>query len=367
MKIECVKQKLESAVAQANRVTGKNVSLPVLQCILLEAKENQLIIKATNLDIGIEITVPVRVTEEGVVAVPGDILGRFLAHIPDDSVVFSTNDSGVSVVTQSGSTTINTVDHEDFPTLPKITDGSTFTISSEKLITGLQSVVYASAYSSMKPELASVYITPSTDNQSLVFVATDSFRLAEKYIEVKNISDFEYILIPARNALEIVRLFEGKECDVQIRIDEGQIALVSEGMYVTSRTVDGTFPDYKQIIPTQFVADVTVLKKDLLNSIKRATIFTDKFNKIIFSVLPKKKTFKITTRNNDIGESVNNIDGAINGDDMEITFNHKYIVDGFQSIEDDSTILQFSGEGKPMVMKGVTDTSFTYLVMPMNQ
>ena len=154
---------------------------------------------------------------------------------------------------------------------------------------------------------------------------------------------------------------------LQIRIDKNQISFLKEGIYLTSRLIDGTFPDYKQIIPKEHKTEGVVLKYDLVNSLKMSNIFADKFSQVTFHILPKEKIFKITTKNIDVGENINNLEAVIRGDEISISFNHKYIIDCFQSIDSDSVSLSFSDMNKPMVIRGVGDKSFLYLVMPMNK
>ncbi|MEX1028377.1 MAG: DNA polymerase III subunit beta [Candidatus Paceibacterota bacterium] len=367
MKVECVKDKLERAIGKATRVTSKNVTLPVLQCVLLEAADSQLSIRATNLDLGVELSVPVKVSTPGVVAVPGSVLASFLANVSDGSVTLELEGEQLVVRTAGTSTKINTYNHEDFPTIPRIEDGTSFQVPSATFAKGLNAVSYSAATSSMKPELSSVYIAPADDQRSLVFTATDSFRLAEKRVAVTGLPAFEYVLIPVKNTNEITRMLEEYDGDIKVLIGDGQIAFVGDGLYVTSRTVDGVFPDYKQIIPSEFAAEATVLKNDLVTALKVATIFTDKFNLVAVAIDPGKKEFTIQTKNSDVGENTYTLDGALSGEAVAINFNHKYIRDSFQSIAADSVVLKLSGTGKPMVMSGVSDTSFLYLVMPMNR
>jgi len=367
MHVECVKEKIEKAIAKAQRVTGKNVTLPVLQCVLLDASNNQLAVRATNLDLGLEISVPVKVQEEGVVAVPGDVLASYLSHLSDKNVTLKTNEGYLEVSTDHTATSIKTFNHDDFPTIPVVEGDDTFSVDAQAVANGMRSVVYSAATSSMKPELASVYMAPGEQGGELVFVATDSFRLAEKRLLVKNIpTTFDYVLIPARNAMEIVRLLEEEGGSVSITVEDGQIVFQGGEVYITSRTVDGVFPDYQQIIPSSFDTEATILKRDLVNALKIATIFADKFNQVTVSATPSQKQFFLNTRNNEVGENTNQLDGALSGEDVSVTFNHRYVMDCFQSIDADSVALHLNSGGKPMVMKGVSDTSFTYLVMPMN-
>jgi DNA polymerase-3 subunit beta len=365
MKIECVKEKFLNAVALAEKVTGKNLTLPILSCVLLETTQSGIKIKATNLDLGIEIEVPVKVIEQGTVALPGNILSSFLTNLQDEKVVLESVDGIVSLSTKTTTTTVKTFPYEDFPIIPKIDKQKTVSLDASALVDGLRSVWYSAAVTSMKPELSAVYIYSNED--SLVFVSTDSFRLAEKMIPVKKAKDFSNILIPFKNIPEIIRALEGIKGEVNVYFDSNQVAFEHEGVYLVSRVIDGSFPDYKQIIPKEYKTEVVLLKQDLLNALKLANVFSDTFNQIILRVIPGEKLFEITTKNTTVGENHNILETVLKGEDLTISFNYKYIIDCFQSIKSDSLSLSFSGLGKPVLVKGVSDRSFLYIVMPMNK
>lgn len=366
MKIECLKEKLTAAINNAQRITGKNLTLPVLSCILLEATKSELVIKATNLDLGIEIRLPVKVEEPGMVAVPGNILSSFISNLQDEkSIKLETQEGNLLVSTLHNSTLIKTLPTEDFPTIPQVSEDKKFSVNAKEFIRGLKAVWYSSATSSMKPELSSVYIY--SNDEGIVFVATDSFRLAEKQVKLKKANDIGQILIPFKNVPEIAKIFENIDGEVEISLSKNQISFNYNGIYLVSRVIDGVFPDYKQIIPKDPKTEVIVLKQDLVNSLKLANIFGDKFNQVNMKALPSNKTFELKTKNSDIGESVNKLSVSLKGEEIEINFNYKYIVDCFQSIDVDSVVLNFNGLNRPMIIKGVGDPSFMYLVMPMNK
>ena len=366
MKIECSKTKLHDAISKADKITGKNATLPVLSCLVLEAKESNLIIRSTNLDLGIEMTIPVKVHQEGIVAVPSSLFVSYISNIPGEDMVNLESVRGTLLITgNKNETQIKTLSSEDFPNIPKLESEKKFRIRSEDLVLGLKSVFYSASVSSMKPELSSVYLYP--DESNVVFVATDSFRLAEKKIKVEKADTFEPVLIPFKNVTEIIRVMDSLSDDVEVRFDNDQIAFVIGGIYMISRIIDGNFPDYKQIIPKTNSSEVIVLKQDLIQSLKLSNIFSDNFNQISVKISPEDNIFEIRSKNVDKGENRNTVSATLRGEGLEINFNHKYIVDAFPSISSESITLYFSGLGKPMVIRGVGDNSFMYLVMPMNK
>ena len=366
MKCTFNREVFTQAVARAEKVTGKNLSLQVLKNILITTKNKEVVLRATNLDVGVEVTVSGRIEKQGVVAIPGDVLYAFLTNTEGiDSITIEQKGGTLKVSAGKSSATIKIVSHEDFPTLPQVKEGTTLTLDAETLVRGFRSVWYSASSSSMKPELSSVYV--GYTNNTLVFAATDSFRLAEKKIVSKNITSFDPFLVPLKNVGEIIRNLEDVGGKATITFNENQISCVCGNTHLTSRLIDGTFPDYTQILPKSYETEIIVLKQELIQQLKIANIFSNKFNQISFSISPKNKVFTITTHNTEIGESVTTVDATIDGEDIEISFNYKYITDGFQAIPNDSLTMRFSGVGKPLVLKGVGDESFTYLVMPMNK
>lgn len=366
MRFESVQDKIERAVSKAEKVTGKNLTLPVLKCLLLIAKDNVLTIRATNLDLGVEIKIPVKVEKEGVVAIPADVLKSFLSSLPksEGKVSFELKEKITLLTTPHTKTQIKTFPYEEFPSIPVVSDSTAISLPVDALISGLKSVWYSASPSSMKPELSSVYIY--SEGGDLKFAATDSFRLAEKKVSLKKSKEIPKLLIPHKNVAEIIRLFESSDGEIELLISENQIAFRKDGIYVTSRVIDGVFPDYGQIIPKESLSEAVMLRDDLFNNLKLSNIFSDKFNQVTFTLSPKKKEFYVETHNSDVGENISKVDAALKGDEIEMSFNYRYIIDSFQSINTDSVTLSFS-DGKPLVIKGVGDTSFLYLVMPMNR
>jgi DNA polymerase-3 subunit beta len=366
MRIQSAKEKLNDAISKAEKITGKNLTLPVLSCILLEAKGSELFIRATNLDLGIEIVLPVKVEREGKIAVPGSVLNNLISNVTSGkNIILEVVEGNLRVETETNTTVVKSLNFEDFPTIPLLNPDKHFMLDARDFVKGLKSVSYSSATSSMKPELSSVYIY--SDDDSLFFVATDSFRLAEKRVKTKHAKDIGSLLIPVRNISDIMRVLDGASGEVEVSLSKNQISFRFGGIYLTSRVVDGIFPDYKQIIPKGYKTSVTLLKQDLVNAFKLATIFSDKFNKLSISVHPSEKKFQLTTKNADVGENTNSVESVSEGDDLDINFNYKYITDSFQSLDSDSIVLEFNGLTKPLIIKCASDSSFLYLVMPINK
>jgi DNA polymerase III subunit beta len=365
MKLECDKSKIESVIQKTSKLANKHLTLPVLSCVYFDVLDNKLIVKSTNLDIGVEIEMKVKTIEKGCLAVPANVLLGVLSSIKEDKLIFESKDNNLKISSSKNSVVIKCLPHDDFPSIPKLGDSKSIKINCHDLISGFKSVWYSASNSNIKPELSSVYVFK--EDGQLVFVSTDSFRLAEKKVNTKTPVDFPHTLLPFRNVSEIIKLFEDYDGDINIIFEKNQAAFITEDMYLVSRLIDGTFPDYKQIIPKSFGANATVLKNDLINSIKTSNIFSDSLNQVKLKVDVKNKSLDIESKNNDVGESKESINASTSGDNIELNFNSKYLIDCMQSIPSDSLALNFGGAGKPLAISGATDKSFLYIVMPMNR
>ncbi len=366
MKFESTREKLSALVAKAEKIAGKNPTLPVLSGLYLKAADNMLTIRSTNLDLGTTLSMPVKIAEEGQVVVPAQVLHSFLTSLSGDkTITLASVDNTVEVKTTGARTTLKTLPVDEFPLVPELPDDLAFSLPGKDLALGIKSVVYAASTGSVKPELASVFVTYR--DGELIFAATDSFRLAEKRLKTKKIPHFKEILIPQKNAAEIARLFDGDAEDVSVTIGEHQAAFHREGMYLATRVVEGTFPDYRQIIPDGGSTTAVLLKKDREMALRTNLIFADAFNQLTFSVSPKKSEFNITSKNANVGENISSVLAVLEGEELSVSLNHRYLVDAFQSIHTDSLTLSFNGSNKAILVEGVGDKSFLYLVMPMNR
>ena len=365
MIFETVVEKLIQVIENTDRVTTRNTSLPILNTILIVVSGKTMKVRATNLSLGVEFELPVKSEADGVVAVDGKTVSQFLNTLPkNEKIRLSLKDTTLTLTAGTSKTTVKTYPYEDFPTLPSIT-GVEVVIPKTEFIRGIKNTSFSAATSDVKPEIASVYLM--SEKNTLTFAATDSFRLAEKKENLKKNIDFSPILIPSKNSSEISRILENTSDEIKLTINENQIAIVTTGVYITSRVVAGSFPDYKQIIPKEFLTEVIVLKQDLVNLLKAATIFSDKFNQITFNVNPSKKVFECFAKNADVGEYDGTLSASLSGDDVSISLNQKYLMDSLNVIAQDSIFIGLNGSNRAVVVRGSSDTSFTYLLMPMNR
>lgn len=365
MNISIEKKVFIDAVSKSFRIAGKQqTALPVLSCIVIVAGDDGIKVRATNLEIGVECALPGEVHIEGVVAIPSSILSSFTNTLRGSgNISIEKKGDTISIKDGKSKTTIKTISPDDFPTLPKV-EGTPYTIQYEKFLLGFRSVLFAASPSLVRPELAGVYLY--SEGENLIFVATDSFRLSEKKIPIPGIHSFPGIIINAKIVQDLLKAIEGSET-LQIIINEHQCAIIGNGVYVTSRLTEGNFPQYREIIPKSYTTHATALTADILHALKAISIFSDTFHKVRVSLSPKKKECLLEAHNPEAGESIEPIDAVLEGEEVSLNFNHKYLSDVLPLITTDSITLSSAGEGRPLVLSGTGDTSYLYLVMPMNR
>jgi DNA polymerase-3 subunit beta len=365
MIFETTVDKLISGIENANRVTARNSTLTALNTILMLVSGKVLKIRATNLSLGVEFEVPVKAEQDGVIAVDGKIIADFLSALPRNAKITAKhNETTLTLSSGSSRTIIKTHPYEDFPTLPSVV-GTEVTLPKNEFIRGVKSTAFAAAQSDIKPEISSVYLY--ADKNTLFFVATDSFRLAEKKETLRAPAEFPAVIIPYKNMVEIARVIESVEGVVTFTIGENQVSFQAESVYLTSRVVSGAFPDYKQIIPKAFGTEVVILKQDLLSTLKAANIFSDKFNQITFVISPENKKMECLAQNSDVGEYTSELTATLTGDEVSVSINQRYFIEALALIPQDSITMGLNGSNRAIVVRGVSDASFTYLLMPMNR
>lgn len=365
MQFEVTLQELQQAAATANRFAERRPNLPVLGCVLLTAEGSRLILRATNLECGVEITLSAKVASQGTVAVPAGVFAGFLNNARGKSVTAKLNGEVLKVESDRASASIKTLPHEDFPILPRVSAEHSFTVKADDLVRAIRSVAYCASLSAIKPELQSVLLYG--EGGKLTAVATDSFRLAEKQVPLRQGGSIPELLVPARNAAELMRVLESVKGDVELYYNDNQLSTQTDSVYYTSRLLDGAFPNYRQILPKSFTTEAVVLREDMSGALKSLSVFADKFAQVVLSIEPSKKSLLLSSRNPDVGEQVSTVKAAVDGGAVSISFNGRYLADSLQAVSGDSVRLHSNGPGKAMLIKDAADDSFLYLAMPMNR
>lgn len=365
MLITVGKKQFAEAVHIASRFADKSsATAPVLHSILILAGTDGIKLRATNLETGIDLAVKGEKKTDGVVAIPAHLLSQLAGSLIGEGSVTIEHAGDTAIVTAgSAKSTIKTLAYEDFPVIPFPENNQEVAIGGAVLKQLLSSIASCASTSTVRPELSSVLL--SIEAGTLTAVATDSFRLVEKKVTLAKNAPQMKILIPAKNAVDIASALPDEE--VTIAFDEHQCAISWPGGKVVTRLTAANYPDYQQIIPKESAATATVLKKDLEMALRRVTIFADSFQKVKLSLEPKQKALALYARNADLGEASEQVTASVQGQPVELSFNHRYIAAALGLTGAESLTLSAAGVGRPLTIRAAGDSSFLYLVSPMNQ
>lgn len=356
---------LVKALELITKISTKHVTLPVLQCALIEVTTDKIIFKATNLELSIEVIVPGRINEIGTIAVPATTFLQSIQYINQTDITLRVEDTVLLIESNQTNTSIKSIPAEEFPNIHQL-EGTGVVLNRSLFALGIKTTAFAASVSSIKPELGSVFIQQKKEH-SLTFVSTNAFRLMEKTVPQKGVILDHSFLVPQKNAVELARICDLLESDPMLIVTENQCALdfKVEGVYITSRLVSGSFPDYEQTVPKEYITKATVLKSDLQNAFKKTSVFLNKFLQVSLTLTEKSVT--VSSQNNEVGHITDTISAVVVGEELSLNFNQQYVIEPLSHITDESLVLNFAGIGRPLVITGANDVSLRYLVMPMNR
>lgn len=366
MKIVVIKNNLKDGLSALGRMAAENLQLPILKNVLIEATGNKIVLTATNLEIALRFGIGGKIIENGSLAAPVGTLSGIISNITSERLNIETKKNVLEIKTDNYQASVNSFPGDDFPLIPKIKNQENYIeIDSGLLKDGLSQVVAASQLSELRPELNSIFVEYSIEN--LKFVATDSFRLAEKGFGASQIhSTIEGtfgFLLPIQSANELIRILS-EEGAVRMYNDENQVLFKTEQWEFFSRLLEGTFPDYKAIVPKKYSAEMTVLREEFINSLKLSGIFSAKSGEVKIKILDSKKVVEISSADQSVGENSYFLSAKLTGSAKEIFFNWKYLSDGLKAIKSEEVLFGLNEDNKPAIIKSAKDTSYFYLVMP---
>lgn len=372
MKLKILKSKLKEGLSIVERATTKSLTLPILNNILLKAEKNFLSLSATDLEIGIKWWSLAKIEKEGTITVPTRVFSNFIGLLEEEPVNLEVKNHTLVIESEKFQTKIRGFDPEEFPIIPKITEGESVDIDNILFYQGLNQVVQIPILSPARPEISGVYLCFQKDLVKVV--ATDSFRLGEKKLFFeKNLPLLqEYSLIlPQKAAKEIVNIFGEQRGELKIYFSANQI-LFEFPMTETphpkiqfiSKLIEGEYPNYQAIFPKESETKIVLGKNEFLNQLKAASLFASKMNEVRLKTNRRKEKIEIFSQNPELGEYHSSLPGEISGKESEVSFNWRFLIDGLSNIKSSEVIFELNGEEGPAVLKPVADASYVYLVMP---
>lgn len=361
MDLQVTQENLNKALNNVARVASGRTTLPILNNVLIQTSNNRLRISATNLDIAISQQVGTKIKSEGALTVPARLFQDFISNLPKTTINLKQEDNKIHITADNYKSVINGIAIDDYPIMPAIQEENSFKIPTQKMKQALQQVIFASSSDESRPVLTAVYMY--SHNDKLIIVATDSYRLAEK--EVCKINKDISLLIPNSAMHDLLRIINDQEGDIEVIYDDQQVRFSVDDIELIARLIDGTYPDYKKLIPKTFTNQATVDKKELITITKISGLFArENAGSITVALSKEDQTLSVKSIASQVGENESKTAGEVIGED-DITLNSRYLLDGLQSIEGQKVDFCFNGKLEPIIIKNNSINDYTHVIMPL--
>ena len=360
LRITCTKDELAQALGVVARALSTRTSVQILSGILLEARGGELRLAATDMELSLRASVPAQLEGDGAIVLPGKTLVDISRLLPGDEVTIEHRpaESVVHVTAGTASYTLNTYNPEDFPRLPELDAVSTFSVERESLMETIGRVARAASRDESRPVLTGILV--QFGGGKLVMAATDSYRLAVKETSFSGtVPDLEAI-VPGRALQELARIATSGD-EVDIGVQENQVLFSTDGVWLTTRRIDGQFPNYRQLLPEAFEHELLLPRVELLDVIRRASVMIQRSTPLQLRFAEGELT--VIARTHEVGESQESMPVAYTGELLEIGFNADFLRDGLELLDSDDVRVKLISPLRPAVIQGEGD-DFTYLVMP---
>ena len=380
MKVVCSQSELNSALQLVSRAVATRPTHPVLANVLLtaDAGSNRLSLTGFDLSLGIQTSLAASVETSGAITLPARLLGEIVSRLSSDSpVTLAVDDSGeqVQLTSLSGSYQMRGMSADDYPDLPMVESGMTLKLQPERLVQALKGTLFASSADEAKQLLTGVHL--KFNQRALEAAATDGHRLAVLNVDdalqdaaVTDALDDEgfAVTLPSRSLREVERLMASWRSDepVSLFCDRGQVVFLAADQMVTSRTLEGTYPNYGQLIPDGFTRTFGMDRRALIAALERIAVLADQHNNVVkFSSQPEDGVVQISADAQDVGSGSESLPSNLEGDAMQIAFNVRYLLDGLKAMGSDRIVLHCNAPTTPAVLRSEeASEAFTYLVMP---
>ena len=363
MKVTCPREELAQKLGVVGRAVSSRTSVNILTGIMLRAEDGQLSLAATDMEISLRVTLDAQVDEEGSVVIPGRLLVDIVRLLPAGEVTIEHRaEEGIAhLVCGSASYGLHTYSPDDFPRLPEIAPDESFSVERAALLDTILKVSRSASRDESRPVLTGVLVR--FEAGKLIMAATDSYRLSVKETEITEgpAGEIEAI-VPARALSELARIAQASDADsLTVGIQENQIVFAVDDVWLTARRIDGQFPNYRQLLPETFEAEVELPREELLDVVRRTGLMAQRKSPLRLRFEEGQLTISAQTQ--DVGEAHESLPAAYTADPIEIGFNAEFLRDGLESLEDDQVRLRLISPLRPGLIQGAGD-DFLYLIMP---
>jgi len=360
MKIVCQRDALSQKLGVVSRAVSTRASVQILSGVLLRAEAGHLHLAATDMELSLRSSLEAQVEGEGAVVVPGRLLVELVRLLPESEVTIEhrADESVLHVTCGSSSATLHTYAAEDFPRLPDLDAVGTFTVDRQSMLDTISRVARSASRDESRPVLTGILVR--FEAGKLVMAATDSYRLSVRETELEGeVPELEAI-IPARALAELARIAQSGDT-IELGVHENQVVFAADDVWLTTRRIDGQFPNYKQLLPETFEHDVLLPRGELLDVVRRVGVMVQRTSPIQLRFADGELT--VFARTQDVGEAKESLPVQFSGDPIEIGFNAEFLREGIESIAADELQLRLISPLRPAVIEGGEDDP-TYLIMP---
>jgi len=374
MKLTCLQENLSRGLNTVGRAVATRTTLPITNNVLIATDQSRLRLTATNLEMAMSCWIGAKVEEEGSITVPARLLTEFVNSLPNDKIEVSLSPSSKTLELKCArfEARISGVDAQDFPPIPKVDTGIETSVTVEALQRGISEVVFAAATEESRPVLTG--INAEFENDKLTLAAADGFRLAVHTMPLaKPVDKKTVVIIPSRTLAELNRLMGEDEDPVSILVDpdKSQALFRLKNIELVSQLVQGTFPNYAQLIPQSYTTRVVVSVADFARATKTASIFARDGSGIVRLIVtpgsgemkPGKMT--VSARSEEIGDDIGEIDAVVEGEEAKIAFNGKYLGDVLGVLKESQVALEITNPSSPGVIRPMGADNYVHVVMPM--
>ena len=377
MKLSCTKENLHQGLNVVSHLSARNANLPILNNVLLRADVGGLRLTATNLDLTVTCQVRGKVDQPGEYTLPARLFSDYVSLLPDERVDLDLLDSALAVVCGASKTKINGMSSGEFPLVPQITGGTKFMVPVAALETALSRTLFAVATSEARQVLTGVFMNFVGETKSLTVASTDSYRLGESVVSLKgDVMGERRVIVPARTMAELRRIIgvlkDGAEMpeELEVELTDNQVAFRYGSAELLSRTLDGVYPPYREIIPKSTKTEIAVNKAAFIQAVKRTSLFS----KVgLFDVRLEAKSggkeLQMSATDAGRGENLVVMNAEVTGEDNVVTLNYRYLLDGVSAMTSEKIILKLIDGVNPCVVVPAEDGGqpYLYIVMPIRQ
>jgi DNA polymerase III subunit beta len=367
MKLSLTQENLSRALSSVGRVVSSRASLPVLSNVLLTTDGNRLRLSATNLEIGINYWVGSKVEQQGSLTVPARLFSEFVSSLPHGTIDLSANDTALHVKTLHFESKINGILADEFPEIPTITSDPVLTLESAVLKDALAQVVVAASADEARPVLAGVYLY--TEDSNVFLVATDSYRLAEKRLEIDSDAPEDLkIIVPVRTMQELMRLLGDATGSVEIYVDENQVMFRLGDIELVSRLIEGQFPAYRNILPEQAQTSFEIDVAEFTRVTKVASLFARESAGSVKLEVRAEGEVRVMSNDSEVGGNKSSADCEVAGEDAEVSLNARYLTDALSVMKAPRVTFSTSGKLSACVLTPAGDDAmddYLHIVMPL--